>query len=107
MAAVAQSLDRRHEWRRPGSHAPWRIHAVLRPGLEVTIVNITSRAALVESDGRLRPGATTELQLTGATARTCVKGRLDRCCVTALAPLRYRGVVMFDEPLRLEAQERA
>jgi hypothetical protein len=62
-------------------------------------VNITTRAALVESDSRLRPGAHTEMQLAGTAQRASVKGRLDRCYVAALEPLRYRGVVVFDQML--------
>ena len=63
------------------------------------LINITSRAALVESPTRLRPGAQTELQLLGFGNRTAVRGRLDRCFVAGLDPLRYRGVVMFDRVL--------
>lgn len=102
MASVAVALERRHERRRAGGSARWQPRAVLRPGQHVTIINITSHAALVESAARLRPGALTELQLTGTGTRACVKGRLDRCCVTALDPLRYRGVVMFEHVLDLE-----
>jgi hypothetical protein len=108
MASVAFDLnERRRERRSAGGGTRWRAHAVLRPGLPVTLLNISSRAALVESAARLRPGAHTELQLAGAHARVSiglaagalakVGGRLDRCYVAALAPIRYRGVVMFDE----------
>jgi hypothetical protein len=102
MASIAVGLERRQEHRREGSSARWHSRAVLRPGQHVTIINITSRAALVESDARLRPGALTELQLASAGTRACVKGRLDRCCVTALDPLRYRGVVMFEGVLDID-----
>jgi hypothetical protein len=102
MASVAVDLERRQERRRAGGSARWQSRAVLRPGQHVTIINITSRAALVESEARLRPGAMTELQLAGAGARACVKGRLERCCVNALDPLRYRGVVMFEGVLDIE-----
>jgi hypothetical protein len=102
MASVTVDLERRRERRRPGIGSRWLSRAVLRPGQHVTIIDITSRAALVESEARLRPGAHTELQLSNATARACMKGRLDRCCVTALDPLRYRGVVMFEELLDIE-----
>jgi hypothetical protein len=102
MAAVTVDLERRQERRHSGSSARWQSHAVLRPGVHVTIINITSRAALVESAARLRPGAITELQLCGTGGRACIKGRLDRCRVTALDPLRYQGVVMFDAHLDIE-----
>jgi len=102
MAAVTVDLERRRERRHAGASARWQANAVLRPGQLVTIVNITSRAALVESEARLRPGASTELQLAGVSTRASVKGRLDRCCVTALDPLRYRAVVVFETHLDLE-----
>lgn len=65
------------------------------------LVNINSRAALVESDSRLRPGAHTEMQLAGSGTRASISGRLDRCYVAALEPIRYRGVVVFDRSLDL------
>ena len=79
---------------------------MLRPGLLVTVVNISSGGALVESSGWLRPGARTELQLEtrwaetlGLRRRQTVRGRLDRCHVAALDPLCYRGVIVFEELL--------
>ena len=66
------------------------------------LLNINSRAALVESEARLRPGAVTELQLARKDGRTSVRGRLDRCYVSALEPLRYRGLLVFEQRLELE-----
>ena len=37
------------------------------------------------------------MQLAGAGVRVGVKGRLDRCYVAALEPLRYRGVLVFEQ----------
>jgi hypothetical protein len=74
---------------------------VLRPGQPVTLVNISSHAALVESDSRLRPGAHTEMQLAGAHVRASIKARLDRCYVVALEPIRYRGLVIFEHVIEL------
>ncbi len=102
MAAVTVGCERRQELRRPGGGVRWQPRAVLRPGQHVTLINITSRAALVESETRLRPGAVTELQLASASRRACIKARLDRCTVIALDPLRYRGVVMFEEQVEIE-----
>lgn len=98
MAPVAVDvIERRCERRCPGGGRRWEARALIRPGLPVTVINICSRAALVESAARLRPGAHTEIQLLGAGKRTGVKGRLDRCYVAALDPIRYRGVLIFDE----------
>jgi hypothetical protein len=104
MAPVAVDLiERRRERRRAGGGARWQPTAVLRPGQPVTVLNISSRAALVESGARLRPGANTEMQLAGSGARTCIRGRLERCYVAALEPIRYRGVVMFEQCVELDA----
>ena len=73
----------------------------MRPGQLVTLLNITSRAALVESEARLRPGTTTELRLGLHAGRASVRGRLDRCYVAALEPLRYRGLLVFENRLDL------
>ena len=98
MVPVAIDLiERRRECRCPGGGGRWRPHAVIRPGQPVTLLNISSRAALVESTARLRPGAQTEVHLAGSHARICIAGRLDRCYVAALEPIRYRGVLLFDQ----------
>jgi hypothetical protein len=102
MAPIAiTSVDRRSEPRHAGGGARYGCRAVLRPGQPVTIVNITTRGALVESDSRLRPGAYTEMQLSASDRRASIKGRLDRCYVAALEPIRYRGVVLFEQALDL------
>lgn len=98
MASVdAEPGERRRECRRSGGGERWQPQALLRPGQPVTLINICSRAALVESAARLRPGANTEVQLSGEGARVSVKGRMDRCYVAALEPLRYRGVLIFEQ----------
>ena len=98
MAAVEKSEtpERRRECRCQSGGTRWRSLAILRPGQQVTLLNISSQAALVESASRLRPDARTEIQLTGADTRVSIAGRLDRCYVAALEPIRYRGVVRFD-----------
>ena len=101
MASVTNP-ERRSERRRSGRSVLSMPEALLRPGLSVVLVNINSRAALVESDARLRPGAQTELQLAMQGRRTNIKGRLDRCHVSALEPLRYRGLLVFEERFEFE-----
>lgn len=105
MAPLALDLiERRGERRHAGGGQRWQPDAVLRPGQPVWLVNINTRAALVESAARLRPGACTEIQLASARnrARISVKGRLDRCHVAALEPLRYRGVLIFEQRLEID-----
>ena len=103
MAALTDRWsDRRAEQRVAAERLRWRANAVLRPGQPVVILNINSRAALVESHARLRPGAQTELQLLAGGDRTTIRGHLDRCHVAALEPLRYRGVLIFDNRVALD-----
>ena len=102
MASVAREQagrrqERRQEHRIAGGGPRYGSVAILRPGQAVVLVNINSRAALVESGSRLRPGLHTELQMGGSDARTRVRGRIDRCQVVRLDPLRYHGVIVFDE----------
>ena len=97
MASLVIDLtERRRERRTTGAGPHWQASAILRPGQPVTLLNISSQAALVESVSRLRPGARTEMQLSGADGHASIAGRLDRCYVAALEPIRYRGVVRFD-----------
>ena len=94
---VIDLIERRRERRTAGAGPHWQAQAILRPGQPVTLLNISSRAALVESAARLRPGAHTEMRLAGADVPASIGGRLDRCYVAALEPIRYRGVLVFDE----------
>lgn len=103
MAAVTIGLiERRRCRRRSASHTRWEPRAVLRPGVPVTLLNISNQAALLESELRLRPGAITEIQLACKGERTSVRGRLERCYVSAIDPLRYRGVMLFEHPLDID-----
>jgi hypothetical protein len=98
---VARGLngdDRRHACRVPPEDTPWNGLALLRPGQEVRLLNVSRGGALVESGARMMPGARTELQLVGALRQT-VRGRIDRCRVTALDPVRYEGAIVFEQAL--------
>jgi hypothetical protein len=102
-----EARERRRERRHDGSGRHWQADAVIRPGQPVRVLNISTRAALVESATRLRPGAHTELQLLApGRGRVSVRARLDRCHVATLEPLRYRGVLVFDERLHLDDEAR-
>lgn len=97
MAPVAAEVERRRDHRLVPGPTSWRPDAVLRPGQTVVLLNISRCGALVESGARLRPGARTELQLASVTGRRTIRGRLQRCRVAHLDPVRYQGVVVFDE----------
>ena len=75
---------------------PWRGTAVLRPGLEVELIDLSPAGVLIASASRLKPGSRAELQLLGP-ARRLVRGWVSRCRITRLEPLRYEGAIVFDE----------
>jgi hypothetical protein len=82
----------------PPDRTPWRDEALLRPGQEVRLLNVSCGGALLESGNRMAPGMRTELQLSGVL-RQVVRGRIDRCRVTRLDPVRYEGAMVFDQTL--------
>ena len=100
MEAVIDIEDRRRSPRQPPEHAGWRPDAILRPGLPVLIVNVGPRGALLIGDARMRPGYRTELQLCTLDSddKRAVLGRIARCRVVALNPLRFEGAIEFETP---------
>ena len=76
----------------------WRAAAVLRPGLEVDILDLGPGGARISSIARLKPGGRAELHLAGGSRRV-VSGRISRCRVVRLMPLRYESAMVFDERL--------
>jgi hypothetical protein len=64
----------------------------------VRVINVSCGGALVESRNRMNPGTRTELQLSGDPRRV-VRGRIDRCRVSELDPVRYEGAIVFDQLL--------
>lgn len=100
MACLLIDGDRRGAARAPAAHFGFATPAVLRPGLTVAIVELSTGGALVESAAPVRPGATTELGLEGVDGRRrAVSARVIRCWVAALEPLRYRSAVRFEHVL--------
>lgn len=103
MAPVTATMtERRSERRYATAATQWEEEAILRPGIPVTVLNISAHGVLFESSIRLQPGVRTEIQLmTEDDRRAKVRGHLVRCQVFGLGPLRYRGVLMFDERVDL------
>ena len=98
MAPITASMtERRSERRYATAATQWQADAILRPGIPVVVLNISKHGVLFESSIRLRPGVRTEIQLVTDERRTSVRGHLVRCQVFGLGPLRYRGVLVFDE----------
>ena len=93
--------ERRGTTRVSPHETPWSAAGRLRHGQDVVLVNVSQGGALIESASALNPGARTDLQLLGKTRRS-VPGRVARCRITALSPLRFEGAIAFDECLQWE-----
>jgi hypothetical protein len=88
--------ERRRMRRLLPQETSWRPVAVLRPGVEVEVLDLSAGGARIVSPARLKPGARAELHLVGATRRI-VFARVGRCRVLAIAPMRYEGALVFEE----------
>jgi hypothetical protein len=98
--AQVTNMDRRRSPRVSAEHTCWQRLAIVRPGREVFLLNLSRGGALIESSARLTVGARTELQLFGPRRRL-LAGRVERCRVVALDPLRYEGALIFDEDFEM------
>lgn len=76
--------------------------ALLRPGVDVRLIDVSPHGALLEGVAACRPGTRTELTLSCLDGRrhvaTC---RVVRSAVVALAPLRFHIAVVFERQLDL------
>jgi hypothetical protein len=104
---TANPSERRRSRRRhrPEDH---RISSArIRPGHDVTVINVSAGGAMVEGH-RLRPGTAIELQLQmGLERPENVRGRVHRCAVVRLRSdaVCYRGAIVFDRHLPWFAEE--
>lgn len=97
--ALSHAPDRRAEPRRAPHELRLEDQALLRPGQQVRVIDLSDGGAQLESASRLRPGTRAELHLTGPAGRCVRGGKVLRCQVAELSPLRYRGAFAFDSPL--------
>ena len=91
-------VDRRRH-RRHGGEAHGLQSARIRPGHDVSIVDVSAAGMLVESAHRLLPGAPVVVRVTSDRHPvTVIKGRIVRCVVSRLEgnAIWYRGGIAFD-----------
>lgn len=76
----------------------------IRGGHGAAVVDASAGGALVDTNHRLMPGSTVELQVEGDGQRTTVRGRVVRCAVIQVraATVFYRGAIAFDRHLPWE-----
>jgi PilZ domain len=84
------------------------VSACVRPGHRVRLIDVSSGGALIETNHRLLPGTSVELQVETGTARASVRGQVLRCAVVRLRPtwVCYRGAIVFDRHLPWFVDER-
>jgi hypothetical protein len=70
---------------------------VLRPGTSVRIIDIARSGALIESPVRLYIDARMDLHLRADDrTRLVASGRVTRCAVASLSPMRFHAGIVFD-----------
>ena len=90
--------ERRADHRLPGSTFHL-IHATLRPGRRVLVVDISQGGAQVETERPLRPGTRVHVRLVSEHWSLAVAALVLRCVVSALHPedgITYRGALQFE-----------
>ena len=94
-------VDRRRTGRRRSVEEHGIVAARVRPGHEVSMIDVSAGGALVETDHRLLPGTSVELHLKTENRRAIVRGSVLRCTIVRLHPssVCYRGAVGFDRHL--------
>jgi hypothetical protein len=103
--AVSPNQDARAERRRQArsilAHEHGLVAVRVRPGHDVSLLNVSTGGALVETACRLLPGRVIELQLVGTDRRATVRGRVLRCGVVRVfaGSIWYRSAVEFEQPL--------
>lgn len=92
-----QVVDRRADTR--VGFGATRVHATLRPGCNVRVVDLSQAGALVEGERPLRPGARVHVQVMIRARTLVVMARILRCAVWQLHPSDgaiYRGALHFE-----------
>lgn len=76
------------------------IHATVRPGCAVRLIDLSAGGALVEANRPLAPGGRVHLQFDRGARRFNVGAHVLRCAVWALdadAGIVYRGALKFEQ----------
>jgi hypothetical protein len=84
------------------------VSACVRPGHRARLIDVSSGGALIETNHRLLPGTSVELQVENGANRASVRGRVLRCAVVRVRPtwVCYRGAIAFDRDLPWFVDER-
>jgi hypothetical protein len=77
------------------------VSALVRPGINASVVDLSVAGVLIETHHRLLPGSSIEIYFGQERRLPAVRGRVLRCSVAHLEAelIRYRGAVLFDRHL--------
>jgi len=94
-------VERRLARRRQSLEEHGIISALVRPGIDALVVDVSAAGVLIETHHRLLPGRSVEIHFDQDKRLPAVRGRVLRCAVTHLEPdlVSYRGAVLFDRHL--------
>lgn len=91
------AADRRRAERLTPKEAGWSGEAMIRPGTTVRVIDIARSGALIESPVRLYIDARMDLHLRADDrTRLVASGRVTRCAVAGLSPMRFQAGIAFD-----------
>jgi hypothetical protein len=109
LASQATGRDRRAFMRHGQSDLLWVRIARLQFGQGVSLVDLSSGGARIDSPVALGPNSVQTLEIVGGGLKTVVPFRVLRCEVEGLTPngLIYRGACEFMRPLELPARARS
>jgi hypothetical protein len=108
-AAARRDAERRAHRRVKGSELRWLRKARLKNGPEVSLLDLSSGGALIETRVQMRPGSAITLEVAGGGSVVEISSEVVRCGIASLqsgAPI-YRGACLFENPLSLEEIGRA
>jgi hypothetical protein len=107
-ALLRMTEDRRGARRSARGDVPWLSAVRLSWGVDVSLINISSRGLLVECGAKLTPGITTELHLSGPGTNLLVKVRFVRSEVAKVDGngVRYHAAAEFEKELDLGGRRR-
>jgi hypothetical protein len=95
---VTLNLERRRTHRRQSVEQHGIVSALVRPGINALVVDVSAAGVLIETHHRLLPGTSIEIHFDQKKRWPAVRGRVLRCAVAHVEPnlVRYRGAVLFD-----------
>jgi len=97
--------DRRAHRRMVVSELSWLNHVRLKYGPQVSLIDLSSRGAQIETSSYpLQPGSTVVIELAVGERSCAVPAQVLRCHIAGLAPhATYRGALLFKRPFDFPA----